>query len=423
MRKRKLWISAVAGMLAIVLMFGLVTEVLPDSANAKSVSELQSQVDKLKDEQDKIEKQIDELEGQLSDNLKDMEDIVAQKNTIDQEVFMLHSQMANLNEQIATYSRLIADKQDELDKAQDRLDKLNKKNKERIRAMEEDGNMTYWSVLFKANDFADLLDRLNMMEEIAAADQRRLKEMSEAAKEVAEAKEGLEKEKAALENSKEKLQKSEIKLEQKRKEADKLLADLIATGDEYQKLLDKAEEESYKISEDLEGAEEDLKDAKYQQWLSTSVPPTTAAPTQSGGGTAGQSTVVGGKKWVVPCNYILFSSPFGYRIHPVYGDRRFHTGVDLAGRSGTPIVATRAGTVERATYRWAEGYYVILNHGDGFTSEYLHMTHYIVSPGQQVSAGQVIGYMGSTGTSTGPHLHFSILYNGNYVNPANYINI
>lgn len=410
-------------MLAIVLMFGLVTEILPDSANAKSVSELQTQVDKLKDEQKKIDKQIDELEGQLSDNLKDMKDIVAQKNTIDKEIFMLHSQMANLNEQIATYSRLIADKQDELDKAQDRLDKLNKKNKERIRAMEEDGNMTYWSVLFKANDFADLLDRLNMMEEIAAADQRRLKEMSEAAKEVAEAKEGLEKEKQGLEESKEKLQKSETKLEEKRQAANKLLTKLVAEGQEYQELLDKAEEESSKIGTELDSAKEDLEDAKYQQWLSTSVPPTTAAPTYSTGGTAGDSNVVGGKKWLIPCNYTRFSSPFGNRIHPVYGDYRFHYGVDLAAPSGTPIVATRAGTVSEATYQWAAGYYVTVDHGDGYTSKYLHMTHYIVSPGQQVSAGQIIGYVGSTGTSTGAHLHFSVLYNGTHVNPANYINI
>ena len=422
MRKKKLGVSVLAGILAIVLMLGLVVGVLPELANAKSISELQSQVDKLKEQQDEIEDQIAELEGQLSDNLDDMEDIVAQKNTIDKEIFMLHSQMANLNEQIATYGRLIADKQDELDEAQAHLEKLNEKNKERIRAMEEDGNMTYWSVLFKANDFADLLDRLNMMEEIAASDQRRLKEMSEAAKVVAEAKNALETERTGLEKSKDELEKSEIKLEEKRKEADKLLADLVATGEKYEALLHEAEKEADKIGTDLDDAKEDLKDAKYQQWLSTSVPPTTSASSSSGG-TAGTGNVVGGKKWLIPCNYTRFSSPFGYRIHPVYGDYRFHYGVDLSASSGTPIVATRSGVVTVATYSWSAGYYVTIDHQDGFSSKYLHMTHYIVSPGQQVSAGQIIGYVGSTGTSTGPHLHFSILYNGEHVNPANYINI
>ena len=424
MRNRKLWVSVLAGVLAIIMVLGLVVGVLPDLVNAKSISELQSQVDKLKEEQKEIESQIDELEGQISDNEDEMEDIVAQKNTIDKEIFMLHSQMANLNEQISTYTRLIADKQEELDEAESRLAELNQKNKERIRAMEEDGSMTYWSVLFKANSFADLLDRLNMMEEIAASDARRLKEMSEAAQKVATAKSALETERKGLEESKEQLQASETKLEQRREDANKLLTKLIATGEKYQSLLDKAEEESSKIGQNLEDAKEDLEDAKYQQWLSTSVPPTTAPPpTVGGGGSVGTSNVVSGKKWLVPCSYTRFSSPFGYRIHPVYGDYRFHYGVDLAAPSGTPIVATRSGVVSEATYQWAAGYYVTIDHQDGFSSKYMHMTHYIVSPGQQVSAGQIIGYVGSTGTSTGAHLHFSVLYNGAHVNPANYINI
>ena len=117
------------------------------------------------------------------------------------------------------------------------------------------------------------------------------------------------------------------------------------------------------------------------------------------------------------------SSAYGWRIHPVYGGKKFHYGIDLANSSGTPIIATRDGKVTVAKYSSSAGYYVTLNHGDGFSSQYMHMTHYIVKVGQSVSAGQVIGYMGSTGASTGPHLHFSILYNGSHVNPANYIKV
>ena len=414
MRNRKLWVSILAGVLAVIMVLGLVAGVLPGLVNAKSVSELQSQVDELSKQHKELEKEISKLEGKLSSNLDSMEKIVAQKNTIDQEIFLLYSQMANLNEQIAAYSRLIADKQDELDAAQERLDALNKKNKERIRAMEEDGGLNYWSVLFKANDFADLLDRLNMIEEIAASDQRRLKEMSEAAQEVAEAKQELEEKRVGLEESKTKLEDAQKKQEKKREEADKLLADLVATGAEYQKLLDKAESQADKLGDKLDDAKDDLKDAKHQQWLSTSVP---SKPSGSG------SNTVSGKTWLTPCSYIYMSSPFGWRTHPVYGDRRFHYGIDLAARKGTPIVATRSGTVSTATYDSAAGYYVAINHHDGFVSKYLHMTHYIVSPGQSVSAGQVIGYVGSTGASTGPHLHFSIQYNGEHVNPANYIKV
>ena len=418
MRKRKLWVSILAGLLAVILTLGLVAGVLPGLVNAKSVSELQSQVNELSKQHKEIEKEISKLEGKLSTNLDSMEKIVAQKNTIDQEIFLMYSQIANLNEQIAAYSRLIADKQDELDAAQERLDALNKKNKERIRAMEEDGGLNYWSVLFKANDFADLLDRINMIEEIAAADQRRLDEMNEAAKEVAEAKKTLETERVGLEATKTKLEESQKKQEKKREEADKLLADLVATGEEYQKLLDKAESQADKVGDKLDDAKDDLKDAKYQQWLSTSVP---AKP--SGGSGSGVPNNVGGKTWLTPCKFSRVSSPFGWRIHPIYGDRRFHYGIDLSASKGTPIVATRAGVVTRTTYDSSSGYYVVIDHQDGFSSKYLHMTHYIVSPGQKVAAGQVIGYVGSTGASTGPHLHFSILYKGEHVNPANYIKV
>ena len=423
MRRRKLWVSILAGVLAAITALSLVVGVLPSLVNGAKVSsgELKQQLDALKNDKKKIDKEIAALEGKLSSNLSDMKAMVEQKNTIDQQVFMLHEQVRNLNDQIAAYGNLIADKQEELDIAEAHLSELNKKNKERVRAMEEDGSLSYWSVLFKANDFADLLDRLNMVEEIAASDQRRLKEMSEAAQVVAQTKQTLETEKAGLEEQKTALSQTQRELEAKRAEADKLLAELIATGDEYEKLLADAEEEAGKLADDIADAKDAYDDAKYKEWLATSVPPTTAS--RPSGGSAGGSNVVGGQTWLVPCSYRMMTSPFGYRVHPVYKDWRFHQGVDLAGPSGTPIVASRSGVVTTATYSSSAGYYVTINHQDGFETKYLHMTHYIVSAGDSVTAGQVIGYMGSTGVSTGSHLHFSVLYNGQYVNPANYINI
>ena len=141
----------------------------------------------------------------------------------------------------------------------------------------------------------------------------------------------------------------------------------------------------------------------------------------SGGGNSGGSGFVSGESWRRPCSWIKLTSPYGYRIHPTLGTRKFHNGVDLANNQGTPIYAARSGKVTVATYGGTYGYYVTINHGDGFSSLYAHMTHYIVSKGQTVKKGDVIGYMGSTGRSTGPHLHFSIFYNGSSVNPMNYI--
>lgn len=418
MKNRKLAVSVLAGFLAFVLVFGLVAGVLPQLAEGASLSELEKQLKDLKAKKKDMDNQIKEIKGQLSDNLDDMEDIVAQKNTIDQEIFMLHEQVDNLNTQIATYVLLIADKQEELDEANARLTELNIKNKERIRSMEENGAISYWSVLFKANSFADLLDRLNMVEEIAAADQRRLKEISEAAKIVEDAKEVLETEKAALEESRQELAATETELEERRAEADKLLAELIATGEEYERLLDEAEEKAKAIDDDLDDAQDAYDEAEYQQWLSTSQP-------SSGGGSSGGggSSTVNGIKWIIPCKYKRVSSAYGWRIHPVYGTKKFHYGIDLAANKGTPIVATRAGKVTKATYDNSAGYYVTIDHGDGFVSRYLHMTHYIVKKGDYVAAGQTIGYVGSTGASTGPHLHFGLKYNGEHVNPAKYLKV
>lgn len=131
---------------------------------------------------------------------------------------------------------------------------------------------------------------------------------------------------------------------------------------------------------------------------------------------------VSGEEWICPVSYTVISSPFGWRIHPIYHDRRLHTGIDLAAPMNTPIYASRAGTVIAATYDKSRGNYVALDHGDGFETWYLHMTYSIAIPGTTVEQGQLLGYVGSTGTSTGPHLHLTIRYDGKYVDPKNYIN-
>ena len=418
MKNRKLWVSILAGLMALVMLLGLILSALPINAQAASSSVLKEQLDELEDKKSEIDEQIKQLQGQLADNLDEMEKIVAQKNLIDQEIALLHQQIATINEQIGAYGVLIADKQEELTEAEEKLAALREKNRERIRAMEEDGTLSYWSVLFEANSFSDLLDRLNMIQEIAAADQRRLEEMNAAAKVVADTKLELEGEKAQLEGVKDELKATQTTLEGKRVTADQLLTELIATGEEYEALMEQSEDEQAKLMEEIAKKEEEYEDAKYLEWLATSVPD----PTYAGGAGTGQT--IGNATWLVPISYTRFTSPFGMRWHPVYGGYKMHYGVDLAAPSGTPIYATRTGVVTSATYQeGGAGYYVTINHGDGFSSIYMHMTHFIVSPGQYVSAGEVIGYCGSTGASTGSHLHFGISYKGTYVNPAEYIAI
>lgn len=121
--------------------------------------------------------------------------------------------------------------------------------------------------------------------------------------------------------------------------------------------------------------------------------------------------------------WVYVSSPYGYRSDPGTGAWKMHWGVDLAGWYGDAILATRSGTVVEAKWCDGRGYYVIIDHGDGFVSEYFHLSWYTVWPGDEVEAGEVIGYMGTTGYSTGVHLHFGLLYAGDYVNPADYVDL
>ena len=436
MKKRKFFICRTALFLAAVLLVNQFAGTLPVNVRAASSSEIRAQIDALEGQQAEIEAQIAELNSQLSDNLTEMQDVVAQKQLIDQEIFLLYSQITNINEQITAYGALIADKQDELDEARAHHAELTEQNKERIRAMEEDGTLSYWAVLFKANSFADLLDRLNMIDEIAASDNRRLQELNEAAAAVAAAQAALETEKAALEATKAELDATQAQLEIKGAEADALLDDLRARGDEYELMMAEAEANVELLMAEIAAQEAAYDAAVIAEYWATYVPPETTAPSydssdddnyedDSDGDDSNEDDYYtpdsSGEGWLCPVPWYVLTSPFGWRVHPIYGDYRFHSGVDLACSEGTPIYATRSGQVTAASWNGSMGYYVSINHGDGYSSIYMHMTHYVVSSGDYVSQGEVIGYVGSTGDSTGDHLHFGISYYGEYVNPMAYI--
>jgi len=420
MKNRKRWVSAMAGVMAAIMLLSLILSLIPTKVGAASSSEIRKQISALKEEKKEIDAQLKEVKSQLSANDDEIEGIVVRKDAIDQEIQLLHQQVDNINYQVASYALLIADKQDELDDAKIRLDDLNEKNKERLRAMEEEGELSYWSVIFKANDFSDLLDRISMVQEINAADQRRLKEISKVAQQVAGVQAELVREKTELESVREELDAAEITLEAKRAEADRLLQDLVAKGEAFEELIDESEELQSDLMKQIAQKEKDLKTAEYKEWLATYVPTTRPSGTDTTPSTQAPSS----SGWIKPLKSYSLTSPFGMRLHPIKKKWLMHEGIDMSAPQGTPIYAAKSGKVTTTSYQaGGAGYYVSINHGDGFSSIYMHMTHYIVKPGNYVNAGQVIGYCGSTGTSTGPHLHFSVYYNGSAVNPAIYINI
>ena len=394
--------------LALVLTLVMAVSVIPGSALSATSAEIQKQIDALKAENKEIQKQINAIQAKYDANFSEMEDTVAQKEAIDTEISLLNAQVETINEQISAYGQLIADTQVELETAQLRLSELSQAHRDRVRAMEEEGKLTYWEVIFKANSFTDLLGRMAMIEEIDAADQRRLQEMRVAADIVSATQMNLEAEKESLESARLELAESEKVLEERRAQSDELLHKLIAQQEEFQLMLDESEALQDELMIEIAGKEKELKEAKYDEYLAKLAlqgenPPSNAS-------------------WITPVSGARLTSPFGMRVHPVLGYKRMHNGIDLACAQGTPIYATRSGKVTTASYQaGGAGYYVSINHLDGFSSIYMHMTHFVVSAGQSVAAGQLIGYVGSTGISTGPHLHIGISYAGTYVNPLAYI--
>lgn len=392
-----------------VLAAALVLSCVPIQAGAsEKTDKIEDELGSLKSENADIQAEIDAVRQQYAAASNQIQDLVNRKNAVDQEIALLHSQILNINQQVIAYGQLIADAQDDMDEESQRLDELNEKHKARIRAMEEGGTVSYWEVLFQASSFTDFLDRMAMIEEIAQSDQRRLEEIQQAADDLSSTQAKMQQELRSLAEAQQTLADSESLLAEKRTESDGLLRSLAAQKEEFELLLDDSEAKQDALMKEIAQKEKELANAQYEEKLAKLAlqgqnPPSNAT-------------------WITPVSGYTITSAFGMRIHPVYKYALMHNGIDMACPQGTPIYATRAGTVTTASYQaGGAGYYVSINHGDGFSSIYMHMTNYVVSSGQSVAAGQLIGYVGSTGVSTGPHLHFGVSYAGTYVNPMAYI--
>ena len=440
MKNRKRMVSILAGIMAGIMLLTLILGLLPTPAHAASSSEIRKQINQLKEEKEAIKDKIQEVKDQYEENENEIADIISRKNVIDQEIRLLNEEITLISQQISAYSTLIADKQDELDIAQEHFQELSDAYKVRVRAMEEEGELSYWEVLFKANSFSDLLDRLNMVEEITNSDKRRLAELANAADQVDVARLELTEEKAGMDEAKAELDAAHGEMDAKRAEADAIIQELLTKADDLEALEAEFEAQEKAFLDEIAKKEEEYDAAKQAEWeayMATYVPPTTAPPVgntnnsgggssggNSGGGHSGGGSVgaSGGGGWVVPCSYTSITSPFDNRVSPTTGASTYHQGVDLDTGTGWPVVAARAG-IAYTGYGSAAGNYVTIDHQDGFRSIYMHLSGFSISNGTIVSAGQQIGLTGSTGVSTGDHLHFGISLNGVYVNPCNYVGL
>lgn len=421
--KRKNLVRLVCVILCLLMLVPLVANALIVMTSAASSSEIKKELDALKEQADEIAAAGDALEADLAENESETQSTIEQKVAIDLRITQTESEIANVNAQIQQYNLLIAQKQSELEASEKELSQMNARYKARLRAMEETGSVSYWSILFKASSFSDLLSRIDSIHEVAEADNRMLEEIRSLSDSIKAERQELEDELKAQQAARDELNEMEATLQTQREEADALLKEL---DEAYLNLTDEFlanEERENELRAQMMEAQ-----AEYEAALSAEEAARLAAQNKNnvaggGGTTASTAGASGGSSsgFSSPLNYLTVTCAYGWRIHPIWGDKRFHTGVDLAANKGDPIYAIASGTVTSASYSDAYGYNVSISHGNGYGSMYAHMTSYTVSAGQYVSQGEIIGYVGTTGWSTGPHLHFEIYVNGSTVNPMDYV--
>lgn len=392
---------------------------------AKTADELQQEIEELERKSEEIEAEREALEQELEANRNQTLTIVEQKAQVDREIELARREVENVNEQIHSYNLLIAEKQAELDKLKTEQTNLLTAYQKRMRAMQERGEISYFEVMIQAKSFADMLNCQVMIEEITRADQRMMDEIRDMAAVVMAAKDALAAEKLNIERKKAQLAEAEAVLADKRAQSDALLIELNADKEKLIEECEKIIEEEASLSEQIAALEAERTEILYQEWLATQNQTNNSqSSSTNSGSTGGEAPPSNNQSFLFPMAYCtMLTSAYGYRIHPITGNYAFHNGVDLAAGTGTEIYATKSGTVTTAEENYVYGNYVVINHLDGYSSLYGHMTRFTVSEGEYVEQGQLIGYVGSTGWSNGPHLHFTIYYNGSSVNPMNYISI
>lgn len=413
---RKLMVRLMCVILCFLMLGGVMfTAVGILIAKGASSSQIREELEALQEQADEIAGRSAALQEELAANATETQTTIEKKVDIDRQISLTQEQIENTKLQIQQYNLLIAEKQKELEASELELAEMNERYRTRLRAMEESGSVSYWAILFQASNFSDLLSRMNDIHEVAEADERMIDEMALKAQQIEDDRAELEAEMDLLEQTQEDLALMELTLEEQRGEADELLLELEeASNNLTEEYLANAEREAALQAELIQTQ------LAYEQALSAEQKAAMAA--QNKNNVAGGGTVSGGGSgFSSPLNYLTVTCAFGPRIHPLWNTPSNHTGVDLAANQGDPIYAIASGTVTAAGYSDAYGYNVTLSHGNGYGSMYAHMTNYTVSVGQSVTQGQIIGYVGSTGWSTGPHLHFEIYVNGAPVNPMKYI--
>lgn len=363
-------------------------------ASADSLSSARAKYNSLEQKAAALQKQIKENESEVQDKQEQSETMKEQISTIEEQVVLLNSDISRLESEISELNREVETKEAEISENTDTL-------KYRLRAMYMTGGLSNLEIMMGADSFADFLTRSQMIRSVSEHDTQLIDSLKTDLADISEKKGEVEAKKKTVEENRAALQSKYSQLENSYSANEKLISELEA---------DQSQLEAQR-KEALRQAEEQEKEIQRIIEENARKEPVIVAPSSQG------------YLWPLP-GYSMITSPFGYRSHPIYGVSRLHRGIDISGGSvyGKPILASRAGTVITATYHYSYGNYVIIDHGDGYSTLYAHCSSLNVSAGQAVSQGQTIAFVGNSGDSTGPHLHFEVRKGTTPMNPLSYVN-
>lgn len=397
--KSRRFARIVAIILALLMLFSII--IIAIDALTASAYVTQAEIDRLREEKKEYERRKQEVQSKI--NTIDFERMteVAKKRVLDDRIMLTGSEIENIKETIAYYEILIAEKELEVIAAIDSEDAQLEKYKRRVRDMEENGIITYLEIIFDSTDFSDLLARLDFVGDIMRADENIYNDLIIArdATEVAEV--DLRETKAEMEVEKVLLEKLREELGVQIVDASALIETIEASLESASALFDEVAAEEQRIQNEINLKVEELR--KQEAALAAS-----------------KIRGTGQLMWPLPSGGYI-TSGYGVRLHPVLKVYRPHSGIDISADHGANIIASDSGTVITSEYSASYGNYIVISHGNGFTTLYAHMSSRWVGVGEAVSKGQIIGLVGSTGVSTGPHLHFEVSYNGAKDDPEKYL--
>ena len=344
------------------------------SANSYIYTNAESTESKLKANQEKQE-ELDDKINNLNNKTEKIEEKIKSSN---ERIEKINKESEKLKKEIKQLEEDITSNQESLG--------------ERLKVINNNYTLGYLKVILSSNSISDFLNNIYIVQEVVKQDKQMLNDLENNKNEVKDKKEILD----------------------KNKEEEKVIKDELVKDKEN---LDKDKIELKNLKEELVKEEEEL-EKKLQKIAAQK----TAASSDSNNlaNSNSSSTVISNGSWPVP-GYSRVSSPFGYRIHPVLGIKKLHTGIDIPAPTGTPTVAVSSGTVIYSGVQGSYGNTVMIQHDNGLVSLYAHNSSLVVKVGDQVKKGQVVAKIGSTGRSTGPHLHFEIRVNGTAQNPLNYL--